>query len=352
MPAAVKQAPRLKNLDELFRLNDGVNPIDAPATQKAPSVSAGSEYGAISFSLMDDFPGHPFRLYGGERESDMVDSIRAKGILQPLILRAMNNGRYQVLSGHNRKYCGMKAGLTECPAIIKRNLPDEDAWMYVIETNLMQRSFADMAHSEKAAIIATQHSKLFSQGKRSDILAELQRLEKPHEHNESGTFAQLAQKSHSNRKIAEMYSLSKDTVARYLRINKLIIALKTRLDNGELAFLSAVTLSFLKEAEQDMLEHCMTLNRFSADMKKADMKKITVSLILAYLLASFTVTAAAAVPDDVVAENRNGRQIIVKTYTLKADEDPEHLIEDPFEREGFSYAFDSVAKAATTTGST
>jgi ParB family chromosome partitioning protein len=274
MPVPTKLPPRLKTLDELFRLNGGVNPLDAPEGNAPPATSLKGEYGIILFSLMDDFPGHPFRLYDGERESDMVDSIREKGILQPLILRAVTDGRYQVLSGHNRKHCGMKAGLTQGPAIIKRNLSDEEAWMYVIETNLMQRSFADMAHSEKATIIATQHSKLFSQGKRNDILAELQMLENPHESKDNGTYAQVEHKLDSRELVAQKYSLDRNAVARYLRIYKLTDALKLRLDNGNIAFLSAVTLSFLKEAEQNMLEHCLTLNRFSVDMKKADMLRI------------------------------------------------------------------------------
>ncbi|MDR1131808.1 MAG: ParB N-terminal domain-containing protein [Oscillospiraceae bacterium] len=268
MPAATRQTPRLKNLDELFRLNDGVDPLDVP-TEKNSSIYNGM-YSIVPFSLMDDFPEHPFRLYNGERASDMVDSIRSNGILQPLILHDMNNGRYQILSGHNRKCSGMKAGLMESPAIVKKNLTDDEARMYVIETNLIQRSFTDMSHSEKAAIIATQHSKLFSQGKRNDILAELQMLEKPHEHRETRTAAQVAHRLKSRDIVAQEYGLSKDMVARYLRIYKLIPALKIRLDNGEIAFLTAVTLSFLKESEQDMLDKCLELNRFSVDMKKAD----------------------------------------------------------------------------------
>ena len=76
----------------------------------------------------------------------------------------------EILAGHNRVNAAKLAGLSEVPAIILENISDEEAWIYIIETNLMQRSFADMSHSEKAAVIATQHSKLFSQGKRNDII--------------------------------------------------------------------------------------------------------------------------------------------------------------------------------------
>lgn len=56
------------------------------------------------------------------------------------------------------------------------------------------------------------------------------------------------------------------------------------------------------------------------------------------LLCMLTVTASAAhIPENVVEENRDGRQLIIKTYTLSPDEDPAELVEEPFELEGFSY---------------
>lgn len=65
------------------------------------------------------------------------------------------------------------------------------------------------------------------------------------------------------------------------------------------------------------------------------MKKVTVSLIL---LCMLTITASAAhVPENVVSENRDGRQLIIKTYTLPPDADPDELIEEPFELEGYTY---------------
>jgi len=181
MKAQKSQPPRLRNLDELF---DGANPQDEQDLMPRHSTVADAEFAIIPFELMDDYPEHPFRLYTGERESDMIESIRAHGILQNFILRATDNGRYHILSGHNRKHNGIKAGLTAGPAIIKRNLTDDEAWVYVIETNLIQRSFSELSHSEKAAVIALQHSKLFSQGKRNDILRELEALENPSNYKE------------------------------------------------------------------------------------------------------------------------------------------------------------------------
>jgi ParB family chromosome partitioning protein len=127
-----------------------------------------------------------------------------------------------------------------------------------------------MCHSEKAAVIALHHSKMFSQGKRNDILAQLEILEKPHDSGADETCAQVAHKLKWRDVVAKEYGLSKDTVARYLRVNQLISALKNFLDYGSVAFIPAVTMSFLKEAEQKAVADCMERHNFSADMKKAD----------------------------------------------------------------------------------
>jgi len=269
MPKMPLSPPRLRNLDDLFGLNDAADSSNESIALNG-NLPHNTEFQNVPFDLMDDFPDHPFRLYDGERESDMVESIRANGILQPIILRLMENGRYQILSGHNRKYTGIKAGLIESLAVIKRGLSDAEAMMYIVETNLMQRSFTDMTHSEKATVIALHHSKLFSQGKRNDIFEELRMLENPHECRANGTFPQVGERFHSDKIVGEMYSLSKMTVARYLRIHHLIRALRARLDNGEFAFTTAVTISFLKESEQKLLDTCIELNNFTVDMKKAE----------------------------------------------------------------------------------
>ena len=265
MTGIMKEKPRLKNLDDLFQLDAGPNQSSGQI-----HLPPDTGFATIPFELMDDFPNHPFRLYEGERESDMAESIRANGILQPFILRAVENNRYQILSGHNRKYAAIKAGLIGGPAVIKRELTEDEAWIYVIETNIMQRSFADMLHSEKAAVIAAQHSRLFSQGKRNDILSELWMLENPHEHRADGTSARIPQKLDSRDTIAKEYSLSKDKVAQYLRIDKLVSALKNRLDVYELGLTAAVALSFLTEANQKLLDKCIGLNSFKVDINKAE----------------------------------------------------------------------------------
>lgn len=121
------------------------------------------------------FRKHPFRLYEGERLEDMVDSIREHGILSPLIVWK-NSGGYEMLAGHNRQNAGRLAGLTEVTVIVKYDLTEKEAYVYVIETNVIQRGFAELLPSEKAAVLAERYEKVISQGKRNDIMQEVARL--------------------------------------------------------------------------------------------------------------------------------------------------------------------------------
>jgi ParB family chromosome partitioning protein len=128
-----------------------------------------------------------------------------------------------------------------------------------------------MRHSEKAAVIALHHSKMFSQGKRNDILAQLDMLEKPCDDGENGTFRQVGEATHSDQRVANAYSLSSRTVSRYLRLHQLIPRIKTIVDTGNLHLYPTVEISYLTESEQTLLADCIEQFDFPVDMKKADM---------------------------------------------------------------------------------
>ncbi len=190
------------------------------------------------------FHDHPFHLYEGERLDDMVESIREHGVLNPVIVRKMHYG-YEMLSGHNRQNAAKIAGLKEIPAIVKEGLSEAEAYVYVIETNLMQRSFTDLQISEKAAVLAERYDKVMSQGKRNDILAEIEKLK-----GNDTTSGHSDQKLWNRDGLASEYGLSSSSVARLLRVNHLIPEIKTMLDAGEMQLLAAVQLSYLPEVGQ------------------------------------------------------------------------------------------------------
>lgn len=248
---------------------------------------------SVDINKLAPYSNHPFKLYEGDRLDDMIASIQNNGILTPLIVREKANS-YEILAGHNRANAAKLAGFTEVPVIVKKDLTDEDALIYVIETNLMQRSFTDMLPSEQATILSIQHSKMFSQGKRNDIILELKKLENPHETMVDETCSPVGNKLKTMSLIGHEYELSKNSVARLLRVNKLITPLKTMVDNSALAIRPAVSLSYLSETEQTELEMHISDTGYKVDMKKAEAlrsfsesKKLTNDKILLILSGEY-----------------------------------------------------------------
>lgn len=207
-------------------------------------VVAGSGIQMLPVDRIRVFHNHPFRLYEGERLDDMVESVKEYGVLNPVIVRGSDDG-YEMLAGHNRLNASRLAGLKEIPAIVKENLSDVEAYVYVIETNMMQRSFSDLLPSEKAAVLEERYDKVLYQRQREEIVKELAKLEG---HDEKvGHVVQLS----SNRDaLGDEYGLSGRSVARLMRVNHLIPEFKEQVDKNILPLMAAVDLSFLSEEKQ------------------------------------------------------------------------------------------------------
>jgi len=219
----------------------------------------------IPCDMLHPYHNHRFELYTGERLEDMVESIRENGVLSPIIVQPIDNG-YEILIGHNRWNASKIAGLSTVPAIVKEGLSEEDAEMYVIESNLMQRGFDNLKISEQAAVIAQRHNEMFSQGKRNDIIRELQLLENP-EIPTSFPVGTKLENGDCKQNIADNYGMGRTSVARLIRIDKLINELKQLIDNGSLAVRSGVELSFLSEETQRIVAE--QAEDFKIDMKIA-----------------------------------------------------------------------------------
>ena len=201
---------------------------------------------SIPVEEIHPFHDHPFRLYEGERLEDMVQSIKDHGVLNPVIVRKAARG-YEMLAGHNRTNAAKIAGLTEVPAIVKTDLSDEDAYVYVIETNLLQRSFAELLPSEKAAVLVARYEKISSQGKRNDIRQEIEALEETCGHD-----VHKSQKSRDG--LGEEYGMTGRNIARYMRLDRLIPKFKDAVDKGTLAMVAAVDLSYLNVKMQKLIQ--------------------------------------------------------------------------------------------------
>lgn len=213
---------------------------------------------SIPVEEIHPFHDHPFRLYEGDRLEDMVQSIKDHGVLNPVIVRKAARG-YEMLAGHNRTNAAKIAGLTEVPAIVKTDLSDEDAYVYVIETNLLQRSFAELLPSEKAAVLVARYEKISSQGKRNDIRQEIEALEETCGHDvhksRKRTCGHDVHKSQKSRDgLGEEYGMTGRNIARYMRLDRLILEFKDAVDKGTLAMVAAVDLSYLNVKMQKLIQ--------------------------------------------------------------------------------------------------
>lgn len=203
----------------------------------------------------------------------MVRSVQQYGIMVPIIVRNVpDSDTYEILSGHNRVNAAKIAGKKNVPAVIKENLPDEFAEVYVIETNLLQRGFKELKISEQAFAVSVRYKRLFDSRKLKAISDELALLEggnqmrAPVEHGKDGGDNYIRTRDMT----AEEYGISHATVARLLRINELSNELKTMVDDGNIKLRPAVELSYIPKEMQDMLVKVMSQQEVSViDMKMA-----------------------------------------------------------------------------------
>ena len=215
----------------------------------------------ISTDAVVPFYNHPFKLYKGERVDDMVESIMEHGILTPVIVRKISTG-YEMLAGHNRHNAAKIVGLSEIPAIVKEDLSDEEAWIYVVETNVIQRSFNDLSISERITVLSARYDKVCGTKKRDEILRELHQL------NEDGGH-DVHQQAKSRELIGQEYGMTGRNIARYIRCNQLIAAFKEMLDDGSLTLVVGVELSYLSEAEQIIVKNVVEKNCVKLSIKMA-----------------------------------------------------------------------------------
>jgi len=236
----------------------------------------------LNIACLVPYTNHPFKLYDGSRLDDMVRSVKELGVILPIVVRPLsddededeNEREYEILSGHNRVNAAVIVGLTEVPAVIKKDLTDNEAKLIVTETNLVQRSFADLSHSERAIALHTHLEALKSanggQGKRTDLLDEIKRLSNPDEIEENDTCGQIDHKRKSRDKAAEKYGLDPRTVSRYVRLCELDKDLLDRIDTDEIGFIPGVSISYLSPDEQTELNRLLNETAYNVDMKKAE----------------------------------------------------------------------------------
>lgn len=181
------------------------------------------------------FKNHPFKVLDDEAMLRTTESIAEYGVLTPLIARPLDNGGYEIISGHRRAHAAELAGLSEVPVLV-RDMDDDAATVLMVDSNLQRENIlpSERAFAYKMKLEAMKH-----QGSRSDL-----------------TSTQLAQKL-SIEKVGEEAGVSKDTVRRFIRLTNLVPDLLDLVDCKQISFNPAVELSYLSPEEQETFLQAM-----------------------------------------------------------------------------------------------
>lgn len=193
----------------------------------------------IKISDIDDFPDHPFKVIENEEMYNMRDSIKENGVLVPALVRQKTNGRYEMVSGHRRKFASLLANKDTLPCIV-RDLTDDEAIIIMVDSNVQRE---EILPSEKAFAYKMKLEALNHQGKRTDL-----------------TSSQVGTKLRTDEKIGVEYGDSRNTVQRFIRLTELIPELLDLVDEKQIALSPAVELSFLKDEEQYAVLDCIECN--------------------------------------------------------------------------------------------
>ena len=188
---------------------------------------------------ISDFPNHPFKVKQDEAMAEMVDSIRKYGVLVPALVRPKEEGGYEIVAGHRRKFAAALAELTEIPCIV-RNLTDDEATIIMVDSNLQRETILP---SEKAFAYKMKLDAMKRQGQRSDLTSD-----------------PLGQKLKGKVSVEVLATNSPDgktQIQRFIRLTELIPSVLQMVDDGKIAFRPAVELSYLSKEQQEALYSTM-----------------------------------------------------------------------------------------------
>ena len=189
----------------------------------------------LDVTKLKEFQNHPYKVEHDDEMEMLIESIKEHGILSPIIVRPLENGEYEIISGHRRLFASKRAGLTEVPALVVE-MDRDNAAIALVDSNLHRDNISP---SEKAFAYKLKMEAMSRQGHRTDL-----------------TSGQVVPKSDDNRtsaEIGEAYGESYKTVQRYIRLTYLHPKLLEYVDEGRIAFTPAVELSYLNDIEQQDL---------------------------------------------------------------------------------------------------
>ena len=219
----------LTSLDSLFTTQEQRDEAKRDSVQDIP------------ISQISDFPEHPFKVKQDEAMLEMAESVRKYGVLVPGLVRQLEDGSYQMVSGHRRKLASELAGRDTIPCIV-RDLTDDEAVIIMVDSNLQRER---VLPSEKAFAYKMKLDAMRRQGQRTDLTS-------------TPVVEKLKGKDAlSSAIVGKTSGDSYEQVRRFIRLTNLIPEILDMVDDGRIAFRPAVELSYLTEQEQSALYDTM-----------------------------------------------------------------------------------------------
>ena len=250
----------------------------------------------IPIELIDPFPNHPYKVVDDADMDQLVESIRAKGLLTPCIVRKMNGNRFELVAGHRRKHACEKLGFKtlKCEVLeisreeatilmVESNfqrdriLPSEKAFAYKMRLEAMKKQISRMRQNQKKGMLiggeppekqieeASTHlqnsywlddediSKIGNEGLRES------KKQKTRNDNLGAPVGHLNKGKKTRDIVAADVGESKSQIQRYIRLTELIPGILNLVDEGKIGVRTAVELSYLGPHQNSILE-CMELN--------------------------------------------------------------------------------------------
>ena len=189
---------------------------------------------------ISDFPNHPFKVKQDDDMAEMVESIKKYGVLVPALVRPKEDGGYEMVAGHRRKFAASLAGVSEIPCIV-RSLTDDEATIVMVDSNLQREKILP---SEKAFAYKMKLEAIKRQAGR------------PSKEN-SVPVGQNFEGKTSRELLAAKSPDSNTQIQRYIRLTELIPPVLQMVDDGKIAFRPAVELSYLSKEQQESLYSTM-----------------------------------------------------------------------------------------------
>ena len=226
----------------------------APPAQQPPQEEV-----VVRLPLTDlhTFPDHPFQVRDDEEMRETIQSVKEYGVIVPAIVRPREEGGYEIVAGHRRKYACEQAGLDTMPVLI-RNLDRDAATIIMVDSNLQRENILP---SERAKAYKMKMEAIKRQGARTDL-----------------TSPKISAKFRSDDEVGQDAGVSGDTIRNYIALTQLVPELQQMVDEKKIALSPAYQIAALTPKEQGLLLETIDSEQATPSLSQAQrMKKLSQS---------------------------------------------------------------------------